>query len=95
MFVGFIHGYFEDLNKCFLYLERVSVLFLILLFVLLSIKENNSTSKTRSNASSFVSMCFTVSSKIECLPPGIMSYCLCHPEHDGTSLDQQVFSLHY
>ena len=92
MFVGFIHGYFEDLNKCFLYLVRVSVLFLILLFVLLSIKENNSTSKTRSKASTVVAMCFTVSSKIEYLPPGIMSYSLFRPEREGASLDQKVFS---
>ena len=72
---------------------RVSVLFLIFLFVLLSIKGNISSSKSRSKASSVVSMCFALPSRTECLPPGIMSHCLCHPEHEGTSLDQKIFSV--
>ena len=81
MFVGFIHGYFEDHNQCSLCLVRVSVLFLIFSFVLLSIKENISSSKSKSKSSSIVSTCFAVPSRIECLPPGLMSHGLCSPEH--------------
>ena len=67
MFVGFFHGYVEDSNKCSLCLVRVSVLLLIFSFVLLSIKENISSSKSKSKASSIVSICFALPSRIECL----------------------------
>ena len=89
MFVGFIH----ESKKCSLCLVRSSVLFLIFSFVLLSIKEKISSSKSRSKPPSTVLMCFALPSRIECLPPGIMSHCLCRPENEGTSLYQKIYSV--
>ena len=74
-------------------LSKDYVLFLIFLFVLLSVNENISSPKRTSKTSSIVSMCFTLPSRIECLPPGIISNYLCRPEHEGTSIDQKIFSL--